>query len=187
MQPAQSFRNRISARSGFTLVEMMVVVVLIGIMTAMIIPEMKGTFEDALLRSAGRDLVNVIELASSRAISLNQTLRVRLDAVGGRYQVERLQREGVMEDFVPLKDLAGSKGNLDKRISIQLYGLAGETAEASPGDEAFVPIPEQALTFYPDGTADGAMILLKDRAGFRLELRVNAVTSRVTIREPAHE
>src|ERR1022692_2607980 len=37
-----------SSTSGFTLIELMVVIVLIAVMTAMIIPEMKGTFEDAL-------------------------------------------------------------------------------------------------------------------------------------------
>jgi Tfp pilus assembly protein FimT len=167
--------------------ELMVVVALIGILTAMIIPEMKGTFEDTLLRSTGRDVVNVIELASSRAISLNQTLRVRLDAVSGRFEIERLRREGVTEDFVPLKDLAGAKGNLDKRISIRIYELTEDSTEASAGAATFEPSPEPALAFYPDGTADGAMIVLKDRAGFRLELRVNAVTARVTIREPARE
>src|SRR5262249_50314579 len=40
---------------AFTLVEMMVVVVLIAILTAMIIPEMKGTYEDAFLRSTSRE------------------------------------------------------------------------------------------------------------------------------------
>ena len=40
-------------RRAFTLMELVVVVVIIGIMTALIIPEMKGTFEDALLRSTG--------------------------------------------------------------------------------------------------------------------------------------
>jgi len=32
-----------SGQSGFTLMELMVVLVLIGIMTAMILPELKGT------------------------------------------------------------------------------------------------------------------------------------------------
>src|SRR5262249_55640149 len=82
---------------AFTLIEMMTVLVLIGILSAMVIPEMKGTFEDALLRSTGRELMDVMELASSRAISLNQTLRIHLEPTTGRYQVERLKRSGILE------------------------------------------------------------------------------------------
>ena len=165
----------------------MVVLTLIAILTAMIIPEMKGTFEDALLRTTGRELVNVIELASSRAISLNQTVRVRLDIASGRYQIECQSRAGAVQDFEPLKGVSGSNGSLDKRISIQIYGATGDSADASGGAVTPDFNHEPALTFYPDGTADGATIALKDRAGFRLELRISAITSRVTILEPAHE
>src|SRR5436190_209940 len=75
---AMSPGNVNRARRGFTLIELMVVVVLIGIVTAVIIPEMKGTYEDALLRSTSRELVNTFKLAYSRAVTLNQIHRVRL-------------------------------------------------------------------------------------------------------------
>jgi len=78
-----------AGKRAFTLIELMVVVVLIGIMTALIVPEMKGTYEEALLRSSSRELVNVLSLASSRAVSINQLHRVRLDSHSGRYLVER--------------------------------------------------------------------------------------------------
>ncbi len=175
------------AARAFTLIEIMVVVVLISILTAMIIPEMKGTFEDTLLRSTGRELVNVIELASSRAVSLNQTLRIKIDSATGRYETERQSREGSSDDFVPLDGVTGSQGKLDKRVSVQILDLPEDSDEASATPEAPTPNPESQLTFYPDGTADGSVILLKDRAGFQLQLRVSAVTSRVTIMEPARE
>ena len=162
----------------------MTVLVIIGIVSAVIIPEMKGTFEETLLRSTGRDLVNVIELASSRAISLNQTIQVKLNAANGRYEIERQMREGAGEEFVPLTDVAGSAGNLDKRISIQIQTAGGE---APSPDAPQTENPDQALVFHPDGTAEDALILLKDRAGFRLALRVSPITSRVTIGEPRRQ
>ena len=179
-------------RNAFTLVELMVVLVLIGILSAMIIPEMKGTYEDALLRSTSRDLINVIDIAASRAVSLNQVHRVRLDLKTGRYVIEKRVRETEQGDeFAPLKGVSESEGHLDTRISIQIRkpdeprADSTEDSSSSQVDENRGPI--EAISFYSDGTADAAEFLLRDRQGFRLALRINPITSRVKILELERE
>jgi prepilin-type N-terminal cleavage/methylation domain-containing protein len=182
-------------RLGFTLVELMVVIVLIGVMTAMIIPEMKGSFEDALLRSTGRELVNVFGVAGSHAVSVNQVLQVRLDRKTGHYAIEKRVRErGRAGYFVPARDIPGGEGKLDARISIEIH-MPGEDA-AQPSGEAMPQAPEttpreqeaeDTIAFYPDGTADAREIVLRDPDGFRLGLRINPVTARVHIVELARE
>jgi type II secretion system protein H len=167
-------RNR-KARNAFTLVELMVVVVLIGIMTAMILPELRGTYEDALLRSTSRELVNAFGLAYSRAVSFNQPHRVRIEPATGQYYVEQRVRDQGREEFVPLRDVSGGEGKLDTRVSIRFRS----------GDENISEEPEPTITFYPDGTADAREVLLQDRQGFRLALRVNPTTARVRVVEVA--
>jgi type II secretion system protein H len=181
--PVKLISSSQNEQRAFTLIEMMTVLVLIGIMTAMIIPEMKGTFEDALLRSTSRDLVSVFELASSRAISLNQLHRVRLNTETGRYVVERRVRAGTQEEFVPLKDLSGCEGELDKRLAIEIRRPGEEAADASGGQTPAVQNSTDTISFYPDGTADAAVIMLKDRAGFQLALKINPITARVHVFE----
>jgi type II secretion system protein H len=175
-------------RTGFTLVELMVVIVIIGIMTAMMIPEMKGTFQDALLRSTSRELINVFDLAYSRAVSLNQLRRVRLDEKTGRYLVEKQVTENGQESFVPADDVPGGKGELDSRIAVEFRQPGEISSDANP--EA--PVSENdlsgvAIAFYPDGTADACDIVLRDSEGFRLLLHINPVTARVHVVEMERE
>jgi Tfp pilus assembly protein FimT len=171
--------------------EVMVVVLLIGIMTAMILPEMKGSYEDALLRSTSRELVNACHLAYSRSVSFNQSHRVRIDSANGRYIVERQVRDRSGENFVPLRDVPGGEGNLDTRITISFHAAGELTATdlESPTtnreSESPAPLLDPTITFNADGTADARDVLLRDRQGFQLLLRINPTTSRVKVVEVA--
>lgn len=160
---------------AFTLIELMVVVVIIAILSGVIVAEMGGTFQDALLRSSSRQLISVFSVASSRAISLNRLLRVRIDRATGRYAVEKHARG---DEFIPAEDISGGSGALDSRISVRI-AEADEVERAATGSPERTP--SNAINFYPDGTADGREIELRDRDGFGLSLRVNPVTARVQV------
>lgn len=187
--------NRIHAetRTGFTLVELTVVLLLIAILSAAIIPAMRGTYQDALLRSTSRELVNSFGVAYSRAVSLNQLHRVRLDTVTGRYLVEHHAPDGQPEEYVPVEDVPGCKGTLDSRITVHVHRQGdadGGDAETPPTDAGGQQPPDalgEVISFYPDGTADGVALELRDRDGFGLELQINATTARVHIAEMKRE
>lgn len=167
----------------------MVVITIIGIMTALMIPEMKGSFQDALLRSTSRELINVFDLAYSRAVSLNQVRRVRLDESSGRYLVEKQVQENGQENFIPADDVPGNQGRLDSRIAVEFHPAVEPSEENT---SAATPVSgsssgEATIAFYPDGTADAGAVLLRDRQGFRLLLEINPVTARVHVVEMERE
>jgi prepilin-type N-terminal cleavage/methylation domain-containing protein len=179
--------NNAGGSHGFTLVEMLVVVVIVSIMSVAIVAEMHGTLQDALLRSTSRALASACNVASSRAISVNRPFRIRIDTFKHRYLMETGPRSGTV--FHPAQEAPGSSGSLDARIDIHILepgtkspSDTGEGADSESQRYSESAPSEQALTFYPDGTADDRLVELADRDGFRLALRVNPVTSRVQIK-----
>jgi len=185
------FAYNARARSGFTLIELMVVLVVIGILALAILPEMHGVYENALLRSATRQWTDVIGLTYSRAVSGNQAHRIRWDGRMGEYFIERHSNApGNREGFVPVEDDTG-RGKIDPRISVRFQMPAREPANADSASAT--PLPEEpppgdieTIGFYPDGTADSREIVLRDRDGFRMVLRINPTTARVRILDPGH-
>lgn len=184
----QESRSR-TRTAGFSLIELLVVLVLIAIMTAVIIPEMKGTYENALLRSTGRDLATAFGTAYSRAVTLNQLHRVRFDRTENRFFVESMVRGNRQPGSESQEqDFPGAKGVLDSRILIEVRDPQQDTANESPTEEKTGfenESPAEAgiemIRFFPDGTADGKEVVLEDRDGFRLALRINPITARVRV------
>ena len=172
--PLPLSRSSATARSAFSLIELMVVVVLLVIMTALIVPEMRSTFEDAVLRSTSRKLVSAMNLAHSRAVTLQQMHRLVLDPTAGRFVVERRARSEEGAGYVAMSDVPAGSGDLDKRITIQIH-KEGEEQDST------------RVAFYPDGTAEAADIILRDREGFQLALRINSITARVTAHDLGRE
>src|SRR5436190_21409792 len=103
--------------AGFTLMELLVVCLLIAVMAALIVPEMKSSFEDALLRSSARKLVDVFSLAYSRTVSVSELHRVRLDKNSGQYVIERQDGDGQEDsDFEPSSVIAEGRRTVTRRI-----------------------------------------------------------------------
>jgi type II secretion system protein H len=183
-------------RAGFTLVELMVVCVVVGIMTAMILPEMLGTMEEARLRSSARKMISVFQLARSRAIITREPHRVRFDVEGRKYQLEARGASGQGRGGYAATGISlGSGGELDPRIEIAIRRSRGseESVSAdvvSPGATAGGAHEAEgvdAITFYADGTADAGEMMLRDRHGFGLGLRVDHATGRVELKELGRE
>jgi prepilin-type N-terminal cleavage/methylation domain-containing protein len=186
----QTYRPSAEDRTAFTLVELTVVLMLVAILSAMIIPAMKGTYQDALLRSTSRELINSFGIAYSRAVSLDQLHRVRIDATTGKYLVEHHQPGESPDEFAPVRDVPGCQGKLDTRISVRIHersempDAGATTSEPVTADFSGETIgPDRAISFYPDGTADGVDLELLDQEGFRIGLRINPTTARVEVVE----
>src|SRR3569832_779714 len=104
-------------RGGFTLVELMVVIIIIGIISAVMFSEMRGTFEDTLLRGVARKVIDACDLASNRAIATHQAHLLKIDSKGGRFAVAPRGPGSSEQTGV---DLTGGVGEMDTRIALSV-------------------------------------------------------------------
>src|SRR5207253_2518338 len=141
---------------AFTLVELMVVITIIAVITAVMALEMTGTHEDALLRSNARKLIDVCDAASNRAIAVRQAQVLKIDAKSGKFFVQS-KSKGEGDDEV-------IQGELDSRIALMIR----EPERDDEAEESERPTQMGAITFNPDGSADACEFLFRDRAGVEL-------------------
>lgn len=73
-------------RGGFTLVEILMVVVILGIASAIIIPQV-GTRDDMRVAAAGRTLIADLIFAQNQAITTGRKVYVRFDVAANRYSL----------------------------------------------------------------------------------------------------
>ena len=168
-------RARVNSQRGFTLIELMIVIILIGIFTGLMVGEMRGTFEDALLRSTARKLIATANLASSKAVTSTRAHSMHIDSTAGTI---RIQMEG--DSATPEDE------KLDTRVSIEVREstpvVDADEEEGSKDEQQSVVNPER-IRFFPDGTATGREITLRDRLGVELRLQINPITSRIRMLE----
>jgi prepilin-type N-terminal cleavage/methylation domain-containing protein len=83
---AQLYHCRSSARRGFTLIEILCVVIILGIVSAMILPQI-STRDDSKVASAARSMMADLIYAQNRAITMQKTHYVVFDAANNKYSV----------------------------------------------------------------------------------------------------
>jgi prepilin-type N-terminal cleavage/methylation domain-containing protein len=185
---------------GFTLIEIMAVVLIIGLVMALVLPGLGATSRRNLLRQA-RELAAYLELARQRAVTTGVSHRVLLDLEQGGYFVEWY----VNEDGALGPPARGGEPEFD-------LDDTGPLSLAPPADESFDyrPIPIRsggerwlddgfffegvetaegwfesglvAVVFDSDGTADAAQIVISDPDSQSVDLDVAPLLETVRIR-----
>ena len=128
MQPNRQELKTMRNRSGFTAVELVVVIAVLGLMMAIGIPNYLSYLPNWRLRSAARDLYSNMQLAKAAAIKTNSTCTVSYSSPG-TYTIS-----GAMAETVNLAD----------------YGSGVRFQNPDSGDPNF---PGSGVTFNSRGLA----------------------------------
>lgn len=135
---------------GFTLLELVLVLVVICAITAIAVPSLRGWREGARLRDSAGELVAMTRWARSQAVTTATVHRLEVDAADGTFRVT--MREG--ETFSEIKSDFGRSFRLPSGLRIALTNDVGA--------------PAASVDFYPTGRTQPARATLRADDGREL-------------------
>jgi|WetSurMetagenome_2_1015567.scaffolds.fasta_scaffold02133_10 type II secretion system protein H len=141
--------KRLSLCEGFTLLELILVMVIISTVLAMAAPSLRGFFSSRKIHDAASNLLSLTRYARTQAITEGKNYRLNFDGDNGYYWLTTNQG-GADSD---LNNEFGRKFLLPDDTTFQL-----EKEDDKTGKEKFV-------AFYPQGLAEVSTITLTDRRG----------------------
>jgi len=158
--------------AGFTLVEMLLVVVLLATLTGTLTVSLRGRLDSHALRIAARDLAAAVRFSISEARLTRLPHRIAFQDGWTCYRVERAESAAGSE-YVPVKNLAGRMRTLAKQVHIAGASVDGESRDDVP----------EFLPQYPAGEGFSGGIQLANRTGETMTIEISPVTGQVRIVE----
>jgi prepilin-type N-terminal cleavage/methylation domain-containing protein len=182
-------------RRGFTLVEILAVVVIIGIASAIIIPQI-GSRDDLRAASAARVLIADLIYAQNLAISSGKGVYIKFDKVANKYSMFTTDASGyptvavthpiTQQSYVQqFGDINASKEDAFEQISINQVNLSGIDATyanlTTVGfDEIGAPYVWNFTLNQRNDLADPATIVLKSGT-YTTTITIAAATGEITV------
>jgi type II secretion system protein H len=129
-------KTAVALRVGFTLVEMLIVIVILAIVSAVTVPALRSTPDDDLTASANA-LTTLMQRSRQTAVERGQSVTLVVDAENARYWAT-VERTGVPDSVVS-------------------YGPVDLTSGATlTSDE-----PRSRYVFVPSGAASGSPLTVR--------------------------
>lgn len=166
-----------STSSGYSLVELIVVMLLIGLLSAMAAPLFFSTVSKTRLKGAAKEMATTFRYARSLAINTKKPHYLLIDLEKSSYSVsvERNEKsDDSFDDEDSLKSVTPTR-TISKEIIISKI----KTGSSEIVDDV-VKIP-----FYPQGNSIETIVYLKMRneseSKYKYEIHLDEITGKVTI------
>ena len=164
--------------SGYSLIELIVVLVLIGILSAIATPLLISTIMKTQLKTSAKELATTFRYARSQAISTKKPFYFYVDLDNSSYwissDVENAESEGTF-DAETVREAATNIRSTSKEIIIKKVDAALSTM-----NEGIVEIP-----FYPQGNTINVIVYLEKRnesnSDRNYEIHLDEITGKVKI------
>jgi general secretion pathway protein H len=145
--------SRANSTSGFTLIEMIVVLVVLGLMLGIVVARGPMRSQGLSTRGAAGELAGALREARGKAIASNRPVSLELDLAAKTYRIGTAPPRA-----------------LPRELAVSLLTTAGQARSAT----------DAGIRFDPDGSSTGGRIVLADGQR-KLQIGVDWLTGRVSV------
>ena len=180
-----------NSRKGFTLLELIVVLIIISLMSALVAPKLVGPMSNLDLKTASQKVAASLRYARSRAASEKTTCTAlfdfdknRLIIVNSPLSKEELSAGNAQEVERILSELA--ENEKDRPGGLRTYHLPDgiKLTKGILRDDVF-DSGYFRISFFPGGNSSGGEILLGGERGKQFRIAVDFITGIVRLSEVA--
>jgi prepilin-type N-terminal cleavage/methylation domain-containing protein len=164
--PQSALRNS----GGFTLIELTIVIVILGVMLSLIIPRL-GELGEANLKRSARHLTGMIRFLKDESQAQKREFRLRFDVHEGRYWAEVMtQTSDQAVEFKRFSSEMASEGSLSGQTTFR------DVRVSSHPDDPYIQL-------NPDGWVEQAFVYLRDGSGRDFTLLVKPLNGDTELRD----
>ena len=147
------FRFTSTARAGFTLIELMIAISMVGILMLVGIPKAQTAFRQTQLRSSRNAVINLYQMGRTRAINENRSVTLNMDATSVWLTAQPRKVALAGSD----RDTVGTVQNLNAQYGITLVP-GGATYTVDARGLATTPSVPNKIVFTKSGARDSFTI-----------------------------
>ncbi|MGA2265358.1 MAG: GspH/FimT family pseudopilin [Phycisphaerae bacterium] len=160
--------QRARTAAGFTLIELILVMVVISVVLALSAPSLHGFFASRQIADSARGMLSLMQWAQSQAIAQGSRCRLNIDAPSGTYWLTVEQAGGFVE---PNQEL-GRQFRVPAGATVSLQSNATDPSASY-------------VQFYPSGRSDVAVIEIRGSRGEVYQIACSSATERFQITSPS--
>lgn len=171
---------------GFTLLELVVVLLIIGVMTALVTPRLIGSWTKMNLKSSAQKISSSLRYARSLAVSEQITYHAVFDLEkNGLFIKAEKPKYNDDNDLQDENDSTETDNSQTEKPRSESYFLPdGVHIEKVMIGNDEIDSGEFEIAFYPAGKSSGGRVILIDEKERRLQISVDFITGIISLTEP---
>lgn len=147
---------------GFTLMELVVVMILFSLVLAIVYPSLNGSIERTRMEGAVRDIAALLKYSREKATAEQEAIAVTIRRVESDLTIFGADN-AVIQHYQP-----------DTRIKFAQLMVDGQES----------PDNQVVIWFYPDGRSSGVAMVLKDENNRQFRLKTDILTGSTKVYAP---